>query len=240
MLQRDQPLFGAPGEGARRRGSVDRNVQLPIFAARRAGGCLGRWLEVGAAAWVCDDAVELSAAGPISPLVRTWREMPDGLPYRYYFVGPDGTFGYRRAEAADIDAPDAQLEPGFAVAIVEERIEEAPGTAARTAASGCRCEISVRCARSRSTGWTSRRALRRSRPRGSCRSGRRSTRGRGGLHADRGEQGAVRGGPLSGGGAGRLGEARADRRGRRRGVDLDPRSPAPVGGAAARGRRRGG
>ncbi|WP_438040011.1 L,D-transpeptidase [Sorangium sp. So ce128] len=123
VLKRDQPLFDAPGEGARRRGSVDRNVQLPLFAARRAGGCLGRWLEVGAAAWVCDDAVELSAAGPISPLVRTWREMPDGLPYRYYFVGPDGTFGYRRAEAADIDAPDAQLEPGFAVAIVEERIE---------------------------------------------------------------------------------------------------------------------
>ncbi|WP_437895964.1 L,D-transpeptidase [Sorangium sp. So ce124] len=123
VLKRDQPLFDAPGEGARRRGSVDRNVQLPIFAARRAGGCLGRWLEVGAAAWVCDDAVELSAAAPISPLVRTWREMPDGLPYRYYFVGPDGTFGYRRAEAADIDAPDAQLEPGFAVAIVEERIE---------------------------------------------------------------------------------------------------------------------
>ncbi|WP_437952181.1 L,D-transpeptidase [Sorangium sp. So ce296] len=121
VLKRDQPLFEAPGENPRRRGSVDRNVQLPIFAARRDGGCLGRWLEVGAAAWVCDDAVELSAAGPISPLVRTWREMPDGLPYRYYFVGPDGSFGYRRVEAADIDAPDAQLEPGFAVAIVEER-----------------------------------------------------------------------------------------------------------------------
>ncbi len=121
VLKRDQPLFDAPGGSPRRRGSVDRNVQLPLFAARRGDGCLGRWLEVGAAAWVCDDAVELSAAGPISPLVRTWREMPDGLPYRYYFVGPDGSFGYRRADAADIDAPDAQLEPGFAVAIVEER-----------------------------------------------------------------------------------------------------------------------
>ncbi|AUX26611.1 hypothetical protein SOCEGT47_071810 [Sorangium cellulosum] len=123
VLKRDQPLFEAPGKDPRRRGSVDRNVQLPVFAARRADGCPGRWLEVGATAWLCDDAVELSAAGPISPLVRTWREMPDGLPYRYYFVGPDGSFGYRRAEAADIDAPDAQLEPGFAVAIVEERVE---------------------------------------------------------------------------------------------------------------------
>ncbi|AUX47914.1 hypothetical protein SOCE26_094400 [Sorangium cellulosum] len=123
VLKRDQPLFEAPGESPRRRGSVDRNVQLPVFAARRADGCRGRWLEVGATAWVCDDAVELSAAGPINPLVRTWREMPDGLPYRYYFVGPDGSFGYRRAEAADVEEPDVQLEPGFAVAIVEERVE---------------------------------------------------------------------------------------------------------------------
>ena len=79
-------------------------MQGITFAVRRGDGCLGRWLEVGATAWVCDDAVELSAAGSISPLVRTWRDMPDGLPYRYYFVGPDGTFGYRRVEAADIIA----------------------------------------------------------------------------------------------------------------------------------------
>lgn len=123
VLKRDQPLLDAPSGSARRRGSVDRNVQLPVFAARRAEGCAGRWLEVGATAWVCSDAVELSAAGPVSPFVRTWREMPDGLPFHYYFVGPDGSFGYRRLDSADVEEPDMQLEPGFAVAIVEERVE---------------------------------------------------------------------------------------------------------------------
>jgi lipoprotein-anchoring transpeptidase ErfK/SrfK len=123
MLKDDQPLFDAPGARPRRRGSVERSALLPIFAARRAPGCVGRWLEVGATAWVCDDAVELSAAAPLGPLVRTWRETPDGLPFRYHFVGPDGSFGYRRLESADIGEPDMQLEPGFAVAIVEERAE---------------------------------------------------------------------------------------------------------------------
>lgn len=123
VLKQDQPLLEAPHAGAARRGSAQRNADLPLFAARRGEGCEGRWLGVGPAAWVCEDAVELSRAAPISPLARTWRDMPDGLPFRYYFVGPDGSFGYQRIEAADAGEPDAQLEPGFAVAIVEERLE---------------------------------------------------------------------------------------------------------------------
>jgi lipoprotein-anchoring transpeptidase ErfK/SrfK len=123
ILKEDQPILDAPGAQARRRGSADRNVDLPVFAARRGEGCAARWLQVGAAAWVCEDAAPLSFAGPIDPKARTWREMPDGLPFRYYFVGPDGSFGYRRIESADVAEPDTQLEPGFAVAIVEERLE---------------------------------------------------------------------------------------------------------------------
>jgi hypothetical protein len=44
----------------------------------------------------------------------------DGLPYRYYFVGKDGASGFRDLSHADEEAPDQDLEPGFAVAMVEE------------------------------------------------------------------------------------------------------------------------
>jgi hypothetical protein len=45
----------------------------------------------------------------------------DGLPFRYYFVGPDGSFAYRRLETADMDEPQMDLQKGFAVAVVSEQ-----------------------------------------------------------------------------------------------------------------------
>jgi hypothetical protein len=45
----------------------------------------------------------------------------DGMPYRYFFVGPGGSAAYKQLEAADVGEPDMQLQPGFAVAIVAER-----------------------------------------------------------------------------------------------------------------------
>jgi lipoprotein-anchoring transpeptidase ErfK/SrfK len=78
---------------------------------------------VGPAAWVCEDAVELSGNPAIAAGVQT-RASPDGLPFRYFFVGPDGSFAYKRIAAADVGEPDMQLEPGFAVAVVEERALE--------------------------------------------------------------------------------------------------------------------
>ncbi|MCC6552706.1 MAG: L,D-transpeptidase [Polyangiaceae bacterium] len=123
VIKEDQPLLDAPSGAARRRGSADRNAMLPIYAALRGEGCDARWLQVGPTAWVCGDAVELSAAGALDPRARTWRETADGLPLQYFFVGPDGSLGYKRIESADVEEPDVQLEPGFAVAIVEERVE---------------------------------------------------------------------------------------------------------------------
>jgi lipoprotein-anchoring transpeptidase ErfK/SrfK len=124
ILKADQPVLASPWEGAPRRGSAARDVHLPIFAARRGPGCSARWLSVGPFAWVCEDAVELSPTPFIDPGYRAVRETEGGLPFRYYFVGPDGSFGYKRLSAADIGAPDMQLEPGFAVAVVEERLVE--------------------------------------------------------------------------------------------------------------------
>lgn len=124
ILKGDQPVLSAPWEGAPRRGSIARDVHLPIFATRTGPGCAARWIEVGPFAWVCEDAVELSATPFIDAGYRALRESSDGLPFRYFFVGPDGSFAYKKLSAADIGTPDMQLEPGFAVAVVEERIVE--------------------------------------------------------------------------------------------------------------------
>jgi hypothetical protein len=41
------------------------------------------------------------------------------LPHAYHFVGPDGSFGYRNLDTAEDGVPDAQLLPGFGVAITQ-------------------------------------------------------------------------------------------------------------------------
>ncbi len=45
----------------------------------------------------------------------------DGLPYRYYFAGKDGAYGFANLASALDDSPDQDLEPGFAVAVTEEQ-----------------------------------------------------------------------------------------------------------------------
>ncbi|HZF50533.1 MAG TPA: L,D-transpeptidase [Polyangiaceae bacterium] len=122
VLKADQALFTSPEQDAPRRGSAARDARLPIFAARGGSGCAGRWLQVGPFAWVCEDAVELTDSAPVHPKARSLRDAKDGLPYSYYFVGPDGSFAYKDLKNADVGEPDMQLEPGFAVAIVEERL----------------------------------------------------------------------------------------------------------------------
>ncbi len=121
VLLDDQPLLTAPWASAPRRGAVLRDIHLPIFAVRRGAGCRGSFLEVGPSAWVCDDAVELADLPPIDAARRTLEGSPDGLPYRYFFVGPDGSSAYSRLESAEVDTPVMQLERGFAVAVTAER-----------------------------------------------------------------------------------------------------------------------
>jgi L,D-transpeptidase catalytic domain len=114
----NEPLFTRPGPAAPRRGAAAQGAHLPIFAATRAAGCRGRWLMVGPLAWVCEDRVRLSDVPALATNARA-SELPDGLPYRYHFVGKDGALGYRVLASAEQTAPDAELDPGFAVAIVD-------------------------------------------------------------------------------------------------------------------------
>jgi hypothetical protein len=140
-------FYAEPGRLDARRGSAQLGARLPLYATRRASGCQGRWLLVGPFAWICSDVAEYAGDDPMSPPlgVRPWivsgvdvlrapraatRSLPpiepeapsdDGLPYRYYFAGRDGAYGFASLARALDDAPDQELEAGFAVAIVEEQ-----------------------------------------------------------------------------------------------------------------------
>jgi lipoprotein-anchoring transpeptidase ErfK/SrfK len=121
ILLADQPLLAGPWGTAARRGSAARDAHLPIYASKRGAGCRGAWLEVGPFAWVCEDAVETSTAPPIEPTARMLPESPDGLPYRYFFVGSEGSAAYKQLDHVDVGEPDMALQPGFSVAITAER-----------------------------------------------------------------------------------------------------------------------
>lgn len=121
VAHQDEALYQGPSTADARRGSAALGARLPVFGARRGPGCRGRFLLVGALAWLCEDGAELSAEAPDGEQNPALPRSRDGLPYRYHFVGPDGSFGYRALETAEDGVPDTQLLKGFGVAL--ERVE---------------------------------------------------------------------------------------------------------------------
>ena len=111
-------VVASPGKSDARRGTTLPGVRLPLYAAKRAAGCSGRWLLVGPMAWICGDAADVTADEPYAPQIR---QGEGGLPFRYFFVGRDGAYGFLNLDRALEDAPDQELEQGFGVAIAEER-----------------------------------------------------------------------------------------------------------------------
>ncbi len=120
VRKHDAALYLAPGKLDARRGSVSGAARLPLFGARRAPGCTGRWFLVGPLSWLCSDVAELSAEEPYRPVVP---RSASGLPFRYFFAGRDGASGFSSLSRIADDVPDRELEPGFGVAIVQERTE---------------------------------------------------------------------------------------------------------------------
>jgi len=118
VLRRDEPLFVEPHKGASRRGAAERGARLPVFEVARGGGCVGRWFSVGPLAWLCEEGAE--ASGATAPSEQSRAPSGDGLPFDYYFVGPDGSFGYTDLRIAEEGVPEAQLQAGFGVAITRE------------------------------------------------------------------------------------------------------------------------
>jgi hypothetical protein len=118
VLRRDEPLFMEPHKGASRRGAAERSARLPVFEIARGGGCSGRWFSVGPLAWICEEGAE--ASGATAPREQSRAPSGDGLPFDYYFVGPDRSFGYTDLQIAEEGIPEAQLQAGFGVAITRE------------------------------------------------------------------------------------------------------------------------
>lgn len=118
VLRRDEPLFSEPSKNAARRGAALRGARLPVFELARGGGCVGRWFAVGPLAWICEEGAEASSAS--APPEQAPQGSADGLPFDYYFVSRDGSFGYGDLAIAEEGVPEAQLLPGFGVAITRE------------------------------------------------------------------------------------------------------------------------
>ncbi|CAN5664906.1 hypothetical protein BH09MYX1_BH09MYX1_16780 [soil metagenome] len=120
----EQPILAAPRMDADRRATAIGGMPFPIYGAARGTGCGGRYYQVGTSAWLCSDLAELSPSDALPPS-RDGLPLSgsDALPYRYYFVGKEGANGYLDLARAGDEAPDEQLDPGFAVAVVEERIK---------------------------------------------------------------------------------------------------------------------
>jgi lipoprotein-anchoring transpeptidase ErfK/SrfK len=112
------PILKTPGDTDDKRGTTLAGARLPLYGMKRGQKCGGRYLLVGPEAWICSDAADLSPeprfAAPLSVGA-------DGLPYRYYFVGKAGASGFIDLSRAQDAAPDEDLDPGFAVAVVEQR-----------------------------------------------------------------------------------------------------------------------
>ena len=112
-------VFAAPGRLDLKRATTLAGAHLPLYGSQRGAGCGGRWLHVGLSSWVCSDYVDLAAEPPSDDVLLA----TDGLPYRYFFVGKRGASGYANLSRAGEEAPDEDLDPGFAVATTEERAE---------------------------------------------------------------------------------------------------------------------
>lgn len=85
------------------------------------------WLLVPGGGPAAPGRVGYDAIRPLRPGTRALPPLEpsspndDGLPYRYYFAGSNGAFAFSNLNNALDDAPDQELEQGFAVAIVEEK-----------------------------------------------------------------------------------------------------------------------
>jgi hypothetical protein len=123
VLRGEQSVLAEPSAMATRRGTAAMGAHLPWYGAKRGSGCAARWINVGPLAWICQDALAFDVAPPL-PLHQSLSERaPNGLPYRYFFVGREGSNGYGRLQDAEDVAPDHEFEPGFAVAIVDEGVK---------------------------------------------------------------------------------------------------------------------
>jgi hypothetical protein len=118
VRSRDEPLFTLPSSHSQRRGAAAKGARLPFYGKAPGPGCRNDWLLVGPTAWMCGDRADLSRDPALSADVDP-PSSNDGLPRSYYFVGPDGAFGYDELRSAEETKPVSSLEPGFSIAALQ-------------------------------------------------------------------------------------------------------------------------
>jgi lipoprotein-anchoring transpeptidase ErfK/SrfK len=125
-VSREVAVYATPGQLEARRGTAEIGAIFPLLGAKRGLGCGGRWFLVGPLAWICSDVADLAPAeatssrGSASP---GFGVAEGGAPreLRYFFAGQDGAYAYASLEGAAEDTPIEELEPGWGVAVVEEK-----------------------------------------------------------------------------------------------------------------------
>jgi hypothetical protein len=124
VVQRgDQSVVAEPTAMTARRGTARMGARLPWYGAKRGSGCAARWINVGPLAWMCQDVLAFDPSPPLEPGRGEAATAEGGLPFRYYFVGLRGSWGYVRLADAEDVAPDREFESGFAVSVVEEGVK---------------------------------------------------------------------------------------------------------------------
>ncbi|HEY5961149.1 MAG TPA: L,D-transpeptidase, partial [Polyangiaceae bacterium] len=111
------PIYVAPAVDALRRGTLARGAQVLVHERARGAGCQGDWVLVGAAAWACDDS---RSFGPSSAAEATTSAADAS--HEYARISVSGALGYKSIAQAEAQLPDAELQPGFFVSIVEHRV----------------------------------------------------------------------------------------------------------------------
>jgi lipoprotein-anchoring transpeptidase ErfK/SrfK len=117
-LRKETTVFAAPGARPARRGTLEPDAIVPLLGTSRASGCAGRWMQIGAEAWVCSDAAQLAYDEPLTVAAAP---PENGLPFSYYFVGRQGAESYLNLSRAFEEAPETSEEAGFGLAIDELR-----------------------------------------------------------------------------------------------------------------------
>jgi hypothetical protein len=113
-------VYATPSERGPRRGAVSAGTRVPMRARVAGEGCGdGRFVEIGARAFVCEQALEPSRAEPAAePLTQS------GLPHEYLRARSDGVRAFSRLGDVATDDFATALGEGFSVAVAE-RVQHA-------------------------------------------------------------------------------------------------------------------
>jgi hypothetical protein len=118
----DMVLFAGANRASGRRGLTDPGATLPIFGAKHGSGCTGSWWLVGPVAWTCSDDATLLPDEPTATRLPEVAPRADGLLREYFFVTRQGASAYADLDSAEEGTPDRELEGGWGVAVVDQRI----------------------------------------------------------------------------------------------------------------------